>query len=90
VNGFDAGSRKWHQAWVDNAGTVLLLSGGLVNGEMVLEGERMLPDGAQQLERITWTPNADGTIRQVWQTSSTRGMRWITVFDGLYRRQPPG
>lgn len=90
VNGYDAGSGKWHQAWIDNSGTVLLLSGGLVNGEMVLEGERTLPDGTQQLERITWTPNTDGTIRQVWQSSSTRGMRWTTVFDGLYRKAAPG
>jgi hypothetical protein len=86
LNSYDRGSGTWHQAWVDNAGTVLLLSGGLVNGEMVLEGERTLRDGTVQLERITWTPNSDGTVRQLWQASLSRGMRWTVVFDGTYTK----
>ncbi|HZI28858.1 MAG TPA: hypothetical protein VFD64_11890 [Gemmatimonadaceae bacterium] len=86
-NAFDPGDSKWHQTWVDNEGTVLMISGGIVNGEMVMEGERRLADGTQTLERITWTPNADGTIRQIWQSSRDRGMRWSIVFDGLYRRR---
>jgi hypothetical protein len=72
---------------VDNSGTVLMLSGGIVNGEMVMEGERRLPDGTQTLERITWTPNQNGTIRQLWQSSRDRAMRWTTVFDGVYRQR---
>lgn len=85
---WDPGDNKWHQTWVDNEGTVLMIAGGLVNGEMVMEGERRLADGTRQLNRLTWTPNADGTIRQIWQTSRDQGMRWTLVFDGLYRRQP--
>jgi hypothetical protein len=53
---------------------------------MVMEGERRLPDGTRQLEKITWTPNKDGTLRQVWLSSRDQGMRWTTVFDGTYRR----
>jgi hypothetical protein len=86
-NTFDPGDNKWRQTWVDNEGTVLMIAGGIVNGEMVMEGERRLADGTQTLERITWTPNADGTIRQLWQSSRDRGMRWSIVFDGLYRRR---
>ena len=85
-NIFDPGDTRWHQTWVDNSGTLLQVSGGMVNGEMVMEGERRLPDGTRQLERITWTPNADGTVRQHWQASRDAGMRWTTVFDGTYRR----
>jgi hypothetical protein len=85
-NAFDPGDNKWHQTWVDNEGTVLI-SGGIVNGEMVMEGERRLADGSQTLERITWAPNADGTIRQLWQSSRNRGMRWTVVFNGLYRKR---
>jgi hypothetical protein len=53
---------------------------------MVMEGERRLPDGTRQLEKITWTPNKDGTVRQVWLSSRDQGMRWASVFDGTYRR----
>lgn len=87
LNGWDPGDNKWHQTWMDNSGTVLMISGGIVNGEMVMEGERRLPDGTRTTERITWTPNADGTIRQHWQSSRDTGMRWTTVFDGTYRRR---
>jgi hypothetical protein len=83
---YDPGARKWHQTWVDNSGTLLLLAGGLVNGEMILEGDRTLANGTVLLERITWSPNPDGTVRQHWQRSTDTGMRWQTVFDGLYRR----
>ena len=86
-NAFDPGDSKWHQTWVDNEGTVLMIAGGIINGEMVMDGERRLADGSQTLERITWTPNADGTIRQLWQSSRDRGMRWTTVFNGVYRRR---
>ena len=86
LNAWDPGDNKWHQTWVDNAGTILHLSGGIVNGEMVMEGQRRLPDGTEVTDRITWTPNADGTLRQAWQSSRDRGMRWTTVFDGVYRR----
>lgn len=87
LNAWDPGDNKWHQAWMDNSGTVLRLAGGIVNGEMVMEGERRLQDGTRTTERITWTPNADGTIRQHWQSSRDTGMRWTTVFDGTYRRR---
>ena len=87
LNSYDPGDNKWHQTWIDNEGTVLMISGGIINGEMVMEGERRLTDGTQTLERITWTPNKDGTIRQLWQSSRDRGMRWITVFDGTYRKR---
>jgi hypothetical protein len=85
---WDPGDGRWHQTWVDNAGTVLHLSGGLVNGEMVLQGQRRLDDGTEVTDRITWTPHTDGTVRQRWESSRDRGMRWTVVFDGTYRRRP--
>jgi hypothetical protein len=87
LHAWDPGDNQWHQTWLDNAGTVLMLAGGIVNGEMVLEGERQMPDGTQTLERITWTPNKDGTVQQVWLSSPNRGMRWTSVSEVIYRRQ---
>jgi hypothetical protein len=87
INAWDPGDSKWHQTWLDNGGTVLIIAGGIINGEMVLEGERQLPDGTHTLERITWTPNKDGTVRQVWISSPNRGMRWTAVFEAIYRNR---
>ena len=85
----NADSGQWEQFWVDNGGNRLHLKGGLVGKAMVLEGVRDKPSaqtGLTQRERITWTPNADGSVRQLWETSADDGKRWATSFDGLYRK----
>ncbi|CAN5170593.1 hypothetical protein BH11PSE14_BH11PSE14_24070 [soil metagenome] len=46
--------------------------------------------GVVQRERITWTPNADGSVRQFWESSSDDGKRWTTAFDGLYKHPNSG
>jgi hypothetical protein len=34
--------------------------------------------------RIRWTRNADGTVRQTWDISQDNGQTWKTSFDGKY------
>ncbi len=87
INAYDAGTKRWHQCWMDNQGGVLDLYGECVEGKMVLAGETVQAGGARQLERITWTPNSDGTVRQHWEQSADGGKTWTTAFDGLYRRK---
>lgn len=87
LNAYDAGRRRWHQTWVDSSGLLLRLDGGLVDGRMVLEGETTGAAGAPTRHRITWTPQADGTVRQLWESTDASGA-WTVAFDGLYRRLP--
>lgn len=92
-NLFNAGTGHWEQFWVDNSGSRLHLVGGMQDGSMVLQGAQDFPDastGVASRERITWTPNADGSVRQHWQSSSDGGKTWKTSFDGLYRHPPAG
>lgn len=84
-NVYDAGRRRWHQTWVDSSGLLLLLDGGLEDGNMVLEGATSDDKGVVTRHRITWTPNPDGSVRQHWQTTDAAGA-WTTAFDGLYRK----
>ena len=70
---------------MDTGGALLLLDGGLVDGKMVLEGETIAAQGAKTRHRITWTPNADGTVRQVWESTDASG-KWGVAFDGTYSR----
>jgi hypothetical protein len=87
-NAYDALTRKWYQFWSDDQGGTLSLTGGLKDGAMVLEGERPNPgDGKPQKQRISWTPLANGDVRQHWQTSDDGGASWQTSFDGEYRRR---
>lgn len=85
LNIYDAGRRVWHQSWVDNTGALLLLEGGLVDGSMVLEGQVLDARGQAVRHRISWTPGADGSVRQHWQTADASGA-WATAFDGRYTR----
>jgi hypothetical protein len=86
LNIYDAGRKTWHQTWVDNSGTLLLLEGGLRNGSMVLEGQTIGTDAQVSRHRITWTPNADGSVRQLWESTDAKG-QWSTAFDGMYTRK---
>jgi len=55
---------------------------------MVLQGDSVNREGEALLNRITWSPNADGTVRQHWEVSKDRGTSWQTAFDGLYKIKP--
>jgi len=84
MNAYDRLTNTWHQTWVGDRGLVLRLEGVLRDGSMVLEGATARPDGAS-LQRITWTPAADGSVRQLWETSEDDGKTWTVSFDGTYR-----
>ncbi len=89
LNTYQAEKKAWRQFWVGSDGGVLELAGGIVQGRMVLAGEQAGP-GGRIAQRITWTPNAGGTVRQLWEQSSDGGKTWTTVFDGLYRPRKTG
>ena len=80
------GDGRWRQTWVDAGGLRLELVGGLVDGKMVLEGETPAATaGAPPVRnRITWSPRAEGGLRQHWETSADAGKTWTTAFDGTY------
>jgi hypothetical protein len=86
LNSWDASRKAWHQTWVDNGGAVLLLDGGLKDGSMVLEGPGVDAQGKPVRNRITWTPGADGSVRQLWETGDAAG-HWTVAFDGHYLRK---
>jgi hypothetical protein len=82
--GFDG---RWHQTWTDTSGLRLELAGGLVNGKMVMEGGTPSQDRKQKgptRNRISWSPEGAGVVRQHWETSSDEGKTWTTSFDGRY------
>lgn len=88
-NSYDQATGHWHQTWVDSSGTLLLLDGGLIDGTMVLQGQRPARSGSGLTNhRISWTPDPDGNVRQLWEASNDSGVSWTVLFDGLYSRSP--
>lgn len=87
LNSWHPVKKQWQQFWV-GAGGIIELVGGIKDGAMVMTGEGRKRDGGKLLNRITWTPNPDGTVRQHWEQSGDDGQTWTTAFDGQYRKKP--
>jgi hypothetical protein len=89
INTYDVASGRWHQSWVDDQGTLLLIDGHFAAGVMTLSGERESPTTHQRsINRITWhRENGDpNRVRQIWDVSTDNGQTWKTIFNGLYTR----
>lgn len=78
INFYDAKKGLWHQTWIDNQGEPLYLEGNLVEKAMVL---------SDKSNRVSWSVQPDGRVRQHWESSADEGKTWTTAFDGYYRRR---
>ncbi len=87
LNYLDPNEQKWHQDWVGADGTILHLQGGLEGKAMVLSGSTKTSKGTL-MNRITWTPLANGKVTQEWTTSQDEGKTWQVGFLGTYEKQP--
>ncbi|WP_461442613.1 hypothetical protein [Maribacter sp.] len=87
TNFFNSQTGYWEQLWVDNQGTHLKLKGGRIGNQMILSSEAFThTDGKVYRNRITWTHNTDGTVRQLWEMVGNDAPV-IIIFDGLYRKE---
>ena len=77
---------KWHQTWVDDKGTLAYYSGGLVDGKMVLDSERVI-NGKKTIARMTFSKLTNGDVRQHGENSADEGKSWTTTFDFTYVRK---
>jgi len=88
LNKYNPANGRWEQYWIDNTGLTLHLSGGLVDGNMVLEDAEST-DSARGRNKIIWEPLPGGSVRQTWSVSSDGGQSWSVVFDGEYKMSKP-
>ena len=86
LNFYDPARKKWREVWIDRDGEIIELEGGLVGGAMVLEGPHTHADGSINRMRGTWTPNPDGSVRQLFEESADDGKTWTVSFDGHYAK----
>ncbi len=85
MNYYDPVTGQWRQLWVASAYSIDY-SGGLDrHGSMRLVGEIHYYDSGKRFPfRGTWTPNADGSVRQFFEQYDPEKGAWNTWFDGLY------
>ena len=83
-NFYNQKSGQWEQLWIDNTGNHLKLKGNKVGDQMILSSDEFEhTDGKYYVNRITWTANENGTVRQLWEVLQD-GKVVNTVFDGTY------
>ena len=86
INYYDNVRNVWHQSWMSNNGVPVYLEGNLTaDGAMQLsDADLPISEATGTINRVTWTPNKDGSVRQHWEVSSDDGETWSTAFDGRY------
>lgn len=73
----------WRQFYIDSAGAVTVFEGGMRDGAMVLEAAGR--PGVTQ--RMTVSPEPDGSVRQHGESSTDGGVTWTSGYDFTYRRR---
>ena len=88
LNMYDPATQKWHQTWQDSQNGRVEFDGGAVDGKMILVGNWKGANGPGKdaLTRMTYTPNADGSVRQFGEQSTDGGKTWSASFDFTYRK----
>ncbi|MCK6447561.1 MAG: tetratricopeptide repeat protein [Planctomycetes bacterium] len=86
LNFVDPSDGLWKQVWVDDRGGVMRYSGAFVDGALRFEGEHLAPHDVRTPSRCTFTPLADGSVRQFIEQRAPDGV-WRPAFDGKYVRR---
>jgi hypothetical protein len=76
--------KRWEQFWIDGQGTRATFTGGWNGSAMVITGKWGGP-----LVRMTYSKNADGSVRQFGEQSIDDGKTWKPSFDFTYRPAKP-
>ena len=72
--------KRWEQFWIDSSGSRAFFTGGWNGKAMVIQGEWGGP-----LVRMSYSKDADGSVRQFGEQSTDEGKTWKPNFDFTYR-----
>lgn len=82
---YDASRHVWHQTWVTNHGSLLVLEGRFKNGILTMYGRGTDSNSKQVVYRATWQPQGTG-VREIAYFSKDGGKTWKPDFDILFVR----
>lgn len=86
-NFYNSVDKQWEQIWIDNVGGQLKLYGNKKGNQMILSSKGAKNSkGIIVVNRVTWTDNDDGTVRQLWEVLHDGKVANI-AFDGLYKKR---
>lgn len=86
TNYYNKSDDNWNQVWVDNSGYNLVLKGKFTNGKMILKSKIAQNKKGNYYNQITWIPNDDGSVTQLWEQFKPSGSLIQEVFKGIYKK----
>jgi hypothetical protein len=81
---YDATRKVWHQTWVTDRGSLLVIEGTFQAGQMIMNGTDRTADGKERRVRGVWKVEKDG-VRETAVTSLDGGKTWQPWFDMIFR-----
>lgn len=83
---YSAWDRKdghWHQLYVDVNGSVTWYTGDRQGADLVMTA----PGRQGSLQKMTYRPTPDGSVRQIGEVSTDGGKTWAAGYDYTYRKR---
>lgn len=90
LNYYNPATGKWRQIWISpgSGGYSIDYEGKVRDGVMKLEGTiYYYTQGTTARFRGTWTPETNGTVRQLFEQYDSTTKSWQVWFDGLYEQK---
>jgi hypothetical protein len=87
LNAFNPIAKQWQQYWVGQGGAVTeYRESEWHDGSLSLVARQAAASG-QPVQRLTFTPMNDSTVRQHGELSKDGGSTWTTSYDFYYHRR---
>jgi hypothetical protein len=86
TNYYSKSDDSWNQVWVDNSGFNLVLKGKLIDDVMILKSDIIKGEKGNYYNQVSWTPNSDGSVTQLWEVFKTDGTLIQEAFRGIYKK----
>ena len=89
INFYSPVDEKWHQHWVGSSGDVYnYVEVDRKEGMLQFLSDFKNPfNGNLSLSRLTFTLNEDGTVSQLFESSTDDGETWASSFNGIYKKK---
>ncbi len=87
TNHYNPVTGKWRQLWISAGAYSLDIEGSFKDGAMRLEGKIWYyANNTSFPDKGTWTPNQNGSVRQLFEQFNPKAKTWDVWFDGIYTR----
>jgi tetratricopeptide (TPR) repeat protein len=86
LTSYDVATKRWLQHYISSTGTFNDYSGEAQGSSIVMIAPGTAAAKPIQI-RMSFTPLADGRVRQLMETSSDGGATWTAGFDGYYAKR---